>query len=118
MTKERIIYWLPKVLATIYLLFLGILALDIFIPNQTINYYLVALFIHLIPNFIISISLVIAWRWERLGGILFLLLGFIFTLFFNTYTAVFNFLLISAPAFLIGILFLLHSFQFQKNDNI
>lgn|SRR3989344_8718199 len=114
MTKKKAFYYLPRILAIIYILFLGIFALDVFIPNQTLGYYLIALFMHLIPNFILLIILAVAWIWERAGGGLFILLGLIFTVFFNTYISWPNFLLISFPIFLLGFLFIMDSYLFQR----
>ncbi len=63
---------------------------------------------HLVPNFIMAAILVLAWKYERIGGVLFILAGLFFTLFFNTYQMLINFLIISFPLFLIGTLFLVH----------
>lgn len=107
---DNILFWLPRILGVVFILFLAIFALDVFIPGKTIGYYLIALFMHLIPNFILAGILLVAWRYERIGGVLFFLVAIFFTLFFRTYTVFINFLLISFPVVLIGGLFLLHSY--------
>lgn len=114
MNKEKLLFWLPRSLSIIYILFLGLFALDIFIPNQSLSYYLIGLFMHLLPNFLLIALLAIAWKWEKIGGILFILLGLVFTIFFNTYTSIQTFLFISFPVFLIGALFLIHERQSKR----
>lgn len=103
-----ILFWLPRGLSILFIAFLAIFALDVFIPGKTFGYYAIGLFMHLIPNFILIVFLLIAWKEEQIGGILFILTGIFFTLFFHTYEFIINFLLISLPLFLIGIVFLLH----------
>jgi len=99
-------YWVPRVLSIIFILFLSIFALDIFIPGKDLWYYAVGLFMHLIPNFILLGVLVLSWKKEHIGGIVFILAGLVFTFIFKTYELIPNFLIISFPLFLIGTLFL------------
>lgn len=82
MKKITIFYWLPRILGIVFILFLAIFALDVFIPGKTIPYYIVALFMHLIPNFVLAGMLFIAWKNEQIGGFLFLLAALFFTFFF------------------------------------
>ena len=110
MNKEKFFFWLPRALSIIFILFLGLFALDIFIPDQPLSYYLIGLFMHLLPNLLLIALLAIAWKWEKIGGILFVPLGLIFTIFFNTYTSIPTFLFISFPVFLIGTLFLIDNY--------
>jgi hypothetical protein len=108
MKIERYLYWLPRILGIIYILFLAIFALDVFIPGKTIGYYLIALFMHLIPNFVVLALLLFSWKYEKIGGIIFILLG-VFSLFLIRTNGFFlNYVLISFPIFSIGILLLLH----------
>lgn len=100
--------WLPRILAILYILFLGIFALDVFIPGQSLNYYLTALFIHLIPNFILLTILIIAWKWEKAGGLMFILAFLGFLIFFGGKGIEWIQFLLFSPLFLIGILFLMN----------
>lgn len=108
-------YWIPRILAIVFIVFLALFALDVFIPGKTLDYYFVALFMHLIPNFFLAGILLVAWRHEKIGGGLFLLIAIFFTLFFRTYMMFANFLMISLPVLVIGGLFLLHSYLIQTN---
>lgn len=101
----KLLYWLPRILAIGYILFLGLFALDIFEQGKPMQEILMGLFIHLIPNFILLVVLVLAWKIEKLGGSVFILLSLIMSAFFSNPFWV-NFFLFS-PLFLIGALFLI-----------
>ena len=111
MKMRRLLYLTPKVLAIIFILFLSLFALDVFSMEGTILEKIGGFLIHLLPNFILLAILFVAWRFEKIGGILFILAGIIFTLFFRTYQQIMSILLVSFPLFLIGFLFLLNGFK-------
>ena len=107
------LHWTPRVLTILFAIFISIFALDVFGGGDGFWGTIVALFMHLIPTYILIILLLIAWKWEKVGGMLFIILGLIFTLFFNTYRHTLTFLLISGPVFLIGLLFLISKLEFK-----
>ncbi|PKP31660.1 MAG: hypothetical protein CVT99_07855 [Bacteroidetes bacterium HGW-Bacteroidetes-16] len=49
--------------------------MDSFNPELSIWQQLSAFFIHLIPSYILLTLLVIAWKWEFIGGIMFKVIG-------------------------------------------
>ena len=108
--KERILFWLPRVLAILFIVFLALFALDVFVPGESILYMIGGFLVHLIPDYLLIAALIIAWKRERIGGVLFILLGLGFTIFFRTYSALSNFLIVSFPVFLIGTFFLCHKY--------
>lgn len=112
--KLNVLYWTPRILGMFFICFLAIFALDVFVPGKSIGYYLIALFMHLLPNFILLGLLLVAWKYERIGGTIFLIIGVFFTYFFKTYEHVINVVVISCPLFLIGLLFLLHDYSLKK----
>lgn len=69
--SARVLYWSPRMLGIAYALFLSIFALDVFQEVHGIRDLLVGLTVHLIPSFIIVGIVVIAWKWEWLGAVLF-----------------------------------------------
>lgn len=107
-------YWSPRVLMIIYAIFISIFALDVLGAEYSVGELLVALFMHLIPTYLIVAFGIVAWRWPRWGGLLFILLAIGFTLFFNTYREVATLLLLSLPPLVIGILFLSSGSNRQK----
>ncbi|MCA9898427.1 MAG: hypothetical protein H6654_06750 [Ardenticatenaceae bacterium] len=75
---KRWFYWLPRVLSIAFALFISIFALDVFGEGYSFWETLLALFMHLIPTFILVAVIAIAWRWERVGAALFLALALIY----------------------------------------
>lgn len=92
------------------ILFLGLFALDIFGEGYDLGETLIALFMHLIPSLLLLLALLIAWRWRVIGGILFLVLGKISVIFFNTLQDPITFGLVSLPVFIIGLLFIMDAY--------
>jgi hypothetical protein len=80
-TSVKVFHWLPRILCIAAILFISMFALDAFVPGLTFWQQLAAFAIHLIPSFVLFLLLIVAWKWERLGGILFLLTGLGFTPF-------------------------------------
>jgi len=81
-------------------------SLDVFSEYSGLE-LLLAFFMHMIPSFILIALLVVSWKWEKIGGWIFIAFGIAFTIFNNTYKEPIGFLIISLPIFLVGILFLL-----------
>lgn len=109
-TVKKILFWTPRVLGILIAIFISLFALDVFTEGYGFWETIVALFMHLIPTAIILLVLVIAWRWEKIGGILFILLGVTYIALFWEPDQVPGYLIISGPLFLVGILFLLDGF--------
>jgi hypothetical protein len=59
------------VLALLFALFVSIFALDVFGQGYGFWGTILALFMHLIPVYILLAALAIAWRWEWAGALLF-----------------------------------------------
>ncbi len=95
---KKIVYWLPRILAIFYICFFGVFAFDVFGKPQ----WLLALFMHLIPSIVLLLFTVVAWKKERVGGILFCLAGVFILVFYSSIP-------IALPAFVISFLFFLHT---------
>jgi len=103
---KGIYYTLLRVIIVLYIAMISIFALD---AESFLGFL-----IHLIPSILLVGIAAIAWRSDKAGGILFIVLAFIFTAFFNTYNNWGAFVFVSLPLFAIGILFLINTFKFQK----
>lgn len=75
----KIIHWTPRILCVIAILFISLFALDAFGHGSSFWKELGDFIIHLIPSFILTIFLIIAWKWELIGGIVFLIIGLVMT---------------------------------------
>jgi len=91
-------------------------ALDAFNPEKTIWQQIGDFLIHLIPSFVLIIILIIAWKREFIGGIIFTLIGlgfspFIFIYNYNmnqsVWMSLFIILIVTIPYVTAGILFIL-----------
>lgn len=104
--KKKFIFWAPRISIILYMLFLSIFALDVFGEGYGFPEVIIALFMHLIPVFVLLIITIIAWKKPHIGGIIFIIIAIVFTILFNTYRDFIGFILISVPPLVIGLLFL------------
>jgi len=105
---KRVLFWTPRVLCILFAVFVSLFALDVFGEGYGFWGTILALLIHLIPTGVILIVLAISWRWEWVGGILFIALGVVYLV---TSWGRFHwsaYLVISGPLFLVGVLFLIN----------
>lgn len=98
-----------RILAAAYIGFISLFAMDVLGQEGSWTDKALGLFIHLLPSLALLIGLIVAWKRERAGGIVFIGLAVLFTARFNTYRHPVNFLALSAPLFLIGGLFLVRA---------
>lgn len=66
---SKFIYWTPRILSILFLLFLAMFSLDEFGNGYTFLQLILGLFMHNIPVFLLLITLLIAWRQEWVGGL-------------------------------------------------
>ncbi len=102
-TVKQILHWAPRVLCILFALFLSLFALDVFSEGYGFAETVLALLIHLLPTILFVIALIIAWRWEWVGAILFIVLGLFYLAMSRGESWI-----ISAPMLLVGVLFLLN----------
>ena len=98
--------WTPRILCLLFAVLLSLFALDVF--GQGFGFWetVLALLMHLIPTGIVLVVLAVAWRWERIGAILFMALGiwYLLTAWGRFHWSAY--VVISGPLFLVGVLFL------------
>jgi hypothetical protein len=125
-TKLTIVHWLPRILCILAILFVSMLSLDAYEPGMPLWQQIGGFFMHLIPSFMLSFFLWVAWRWELPGGIIFILLGlgfmpFIYMMNYHMNNSVWwsiqVILMINMPFVVVGILFILSHFLKSKNTN-
>ena len=104
----RLIYWTPRLLGVAAILFISIFALYAIEPGKPWPEIAVALFMHFVPGFMLSAVLVLAWRVEWLGGILFVAAGLLPFLLLSNPGWV-N-LMLGGPFLVTGLLFLASHF--------
>jgi hypothetical protein len=107
------------------ILFVSMFAADAFAPGLTIWQQLGGFIIHLIPSFVLIVLLLLAWKWEYMGGIIFIITGlgmspFIFMLNYKRNhlsigASLGVILIITFPFIVAGILFIISHFMKKKN---
>ncbi len=103
---KRILYWTPRLLGILYVGFISLFALDVFSEGYGVWDMLLALLIHLIPSALLVLILVVSWRWEWVGAVLYGGLGVFYLV--TTLNHPDWILGISGPLFLMAVLFLLN----------
>ena len=120
---QKIIHWAPRILCILAILFISMFALDSFAPELTFWQQILGFLIHLIPSYILILFLIVAWKWELIGGMIFMILGFGFMPFIYTMNYHMNhsvwislsiILLINFPFVVVGGLFILSHFLKKK----
>jgi hypothetical protein len=77
---NRLLYWAPRALCILLIGFVSMFALDVFSEGLGIWGTLVALTMHLVPTFVLVFMLALAWRWEWIGAVAFLIIGIFFAI--------------------------------------
>ncbi len=123
----RFIYWLPRILCIIAILFISVFALDAFQPELTVWQQIQAFSMHLIPSFVLLLILIIAWKWELAGGIVFLIIGIGLSplVFMHNYRmngsigmSLMIIATITFPFILVGVLFILGHLNKRKKAKV
>ena len=102
---KRTLFWTPRILCIVFALFLVVFAFDVFDEGHGFWGTAAALGIHLIPNFLLIIVLIVSWRREWIGAALFGALGVLYIISMWGKFPWFNYAMISGPLFVMGILF-------------
>jgi len=107
---RRFLFWSPRILCILYAMFLSMFALDVFSEGYGFTQTILALMMHLVPTYLVVVALVIAWRWEGVGAILFTALTLFYLVMSNGGSWI-----ISGPLLLIGFLFF---FNWKYNEQL
>ncbi|MCE4564949.1 hypothetical protein INQ51_11570 [Maribellus sp. CM-23] len=122
-TSIKILHWTPRILCILAILFISLFALDSFGPGRTIWQQISAFLMHMIPSFVLLALLIVAWKWELVGGILFTLIGLGFSPFIFTHNyhmnhsvgmSLFTVLMTNFPFMLVGVLFIIGFFKKKR----
>jgi prolipoprotein diacylglyceryltransferase len=123
-TSTKVIYWTARIICILAILFVSLFALDSFSSERTFWQNATAFLMHLIPSFVLLASLIIAWKWEKAGGIILTIIGLAFGIFIFVFnyktrhppiaTLLLNTLMLSIPFVLAGILFIQSHYRKKK----
>lgn len=123
-TTDKLLYWSPRIIGILAILFISMFALDAFDPRISLSEQILAFLIHMIPSFVLLAVLLIAWRWEMVGGIIFAAIGLGMSPLIFMHNYVVNHfsiaqciqvvLFINTPFVLVGGLFIAHHYRTKK----
>jgi len=108
--------WVPRILCILIIIFLGVFASDAFVAEHSMFQQVSDFLIHLVPSLILLLLLIIAWKRELIGGILFTILSLVMSPFLysmnyeqnhNIFMSLGVILIIALPILLTGILFII-----------
>ncbi len=121
--KTKILHSIPRIICIAAILFVSIFALDAFEEGKSIVEQITAFLIHLIPSFVLIVFLIIAWKRELIGGIIFCAVALIFTPIVFTHNLNANHSVwmsigiissITLPFLIVGIMFIISHYYKKK----
>jgi len=127
MRSVFLLHWAPRILSILAILFISVFSLDAFHAGMPLKDQILDWLMHMIPSFVLIIILVVAWKWENIGGMIFLSLGIAFTpyLFWGNYShnhsiwlSLVIILTITFPFILVGVLFIISHYTRRKAAEI
>ena len=119
----KIIHWTPRILCIIAILFISLFAADAFGHGGGFWKELGDFIIHLIPSFILLVFLIIAWKWELIGGIVLTVIGLVMTPIVYSHNFAMNqnvgmslvvIASITFPFIVVGVLFIISYYMKKK----
>jgi len=113
----RIIYWLPRILSILFILFLSLFSFDVFSEYNGWDIVL-PLLMHLIPSFVLLGITLVAWKYDLVGAISFLGSGLFYILLVGLDRHWSWYIGISGPAIIIGMLFAWNWFRVKIRPEI
>ena len=120
MKTIKILHWTPRILCIAAILFISMFALDAFTPGMPFLKQVAAFIMHLIPSFILLALLIVDWKWELAGGLIFAVIGLVFIPFIYMHNFRMNhsvwmslgiIMMINLPFIIVGALFIASHFK-------
>lgn len=115
-TKGKILYWSPRILSILFVVFLCLFSFDGFSEFNSWQTILAVVTHLLIPVIVLS-GAIIAWKKDLVGTVIF----FFFTIYYIYMVGLDRhwswYVSISGPALLVSVLYLLNWFKNKKQNN-
>ncbi len=127
MTKTgEILHWMPRLICIVAIVVISMLLFDTFKPEFSSWHQIRTFLLHMVPSLTLILLLLLAWRKELTGGIIYLLIGLALSFFVYHYNFEINHSLgksllqvakLSFPFCLTGILFIIDFFYKKRHGN-
>lgn len=105
---KKVIFWLPRLVTIAFILFVSMFALDSFSGDKSLFQQIIDFAMHLIPSVVLTLILIIAWKWEWIGTLVYFLLALLYIYITWEKGQISWILFISGPLVLIALLFLIN----------
>lgn len=102
---KRWVWWAPRVLSFAFAAFLSLFALDVFGEGRDALGTIAALAVHLVPVYVVLLTLWIAWKHEWAGTIVYAMLAVAYIVMANPRFPWQTLAAISGPLFVMSALF-------------
>ncbi len=122
-TSNQGFSWIPRILTILIILFISMFATDSFTGEANFIQQLSEFLVHLTPSLILIVFLIIAWKRELIGGVLFVVFSLIMSPFVysmnyeRTHSIMMSLgviLISKLPILVAGILFIISSGKKQR----
>ena len=97
-SARKLLLWSPRIFGILVSLFLGVFALD------ALDQGIAAFLLHLAPTLLLLAVVAASWRWEWVGGAVFIILAVLYSV--PAWSRGVSLLAISGPLLVVGLLFL------------
>jgi hypothetical protein len=115
---KSIIYWAPRVLTIFLAAFLMVFSLDVFDGQKSFWQTALALLMHNLPSIVLLLVLILAWRKEWTGAVIYSIFGLVYLVTNLGRMHWSAFVLITGPLVLIGLLFLLAWYKARRTESL
>jgi len=111
--------WVLRILLIIMILLFALFSMDVFEEGKSFWETLADFLMHNLPSFAMIIILIIAWKWENIGGALLMLctLGFAIFLYFKLDHFMWGTVIMVGIPFLIGLMFVINHYYLGKKES-
>jgi hypothetical protein len=115
--KEKVLFWSPRILTILAILFIMMFSLDVFGGDQPLGKQLLGFLIHNIPALILTAILLVAWRWEVIGGVIFIIASIAGSIIFFTHSGKTGSIIVMVPFLIVGVLYILHHVLYSTGSD-
>ena len=121
--SPKFFYWLPRILCILSILYISSSAFDAFTTEENFMVQMGEFVLHLILPLVLLFLLIVTWKKELLGGVIFMILGlgfspYVFKMNYNMdhslWSSLGTIMTITIPLFIVGVLFLVSYFKKKK----
>ncbi len=124
--SPKFFYWLPRTLCILSILYVSSFAFEAFTTEEIFMVQIGEFILHIIPPLVLLFLLIVTWKKELLGGVIFMILGlgfspYVFKMNYNIdhslWSSLGTIMTITIPLFIVGVLFLVSYFKKKKKTD-